>query len=38
MKNNIPIISLTAYTEDTDKKKCLQMGADAFLKKPVLLD
>ena len=31
----IPIIALTAYTLDEDRRKCLSMGCDAYESKPV---
>ena len=37
IKKKIPIISLTAYNSEEDKKKILTTGADAHLSKPVLI-
>jgi PAS domain S-box-containing protein len=33
-KRNIPIISLTAYAAESEIKKCLDAGANAYLSKP----
>ena len=34
LTNHIPVILLSARTDDTDRLKGLQLGADAYLKKP----
>lgn len=33
-KNNIPIIALTAYSEESFRKKSFEVGMDYFLSKP----
>jgi CheY-like chemotaxis protein len=35
LNNKLPIIAQTAFASDEDKKKCMDMGFDGYLSKPI---
>ena len=38
IRPNLPIIAQTAFTHANDQRRCLQIGCDAFITKPLDLD
>lgn len=34
LKLNIPIIAMTAYSSETEKNKCIDLGMNDFISKP----
>lgn len=35
LKNNIPIIAITAHTRKEEKEKCMQLGMNDYIEKPI---